>query len=132
MLPVNSGVPQGSILGPLLFALFIDDIHEVVSDGTHITLYTDDTKIWRKISFYSDCVTLNKDITALLNRSVRSKMKFHPSKCKVLSSSLKRTNYYILPFDRYSYELGNCVLDYCHEEKDLGVITSPKISWESH
>ena len=45
ILPVNSGVPQGSILWPLLFAFFIDDIHEVVSDGTHITIYIDNTKI---------------------------------------------------------------------------------------
>jgi retron-type reverse transcriptase len=44
---VRSGVPQGSILGPLLFVLFIDDMSEVVSDGTNIALYADDTKIWR-------------------------------------------------------------------------------------
>ena len=63
-------------------------------------------------------------------------MKLHPFKCKLLSFSLKRANYYVLSFYRYSYELGNSVLDYCHEEKDFGVINiiSPKskISWESH
>ena len=45
---VNSGVPQGSILGPLLFVLCINDIYEQISPGTSIALYTDDTKIWRK------------------------------------------------------------------------------------
>ena len=48
-LPVDSGVPQGSILGSLLFVLFINDIYTCVSDGTNIALYADDTKIWRKI-----------------------------------------------------------------------------------
>ena len=59
-------------------------------------------------------------------------MKFHPNKCKVLSTSLKRVSYYILPFDRFSYELKDSVMDYCSTEKDLGVIITPKITWDSH
>ena len=76
---VNSGVPQGSILGPLLFVLFINDISEVITEGTNIALYADDTKIWCKIC--SDCVILNNDIESLSKWADRNMMKFHPNKC---------------------------------------------------
>ena len=86
-LPVESGVPQGSILGPLLFVLFINDIYTCVSDGTNIALYADDTKIWRKIVNETDCILLNNDINSLNNWAIRNKMRFHPTKCKILSFS---------------------------------------------
>ena len=48
-LKVKSGVPQGSILGPLLCILFINDMQTKISEKTQIALYADDTKIWRRI-----------------------------------------------------------------------------------
>ena len=132
VVPVHSGVPQGSILGPLLFVLFINDIGSDLSPGTAIALYADDTKIWRKIVSYDDCIVLNDDIAKLYKWAVVNKMKFHPKKCKALSLSLKPVNYYILPFDRFSYELNDDVIDYCSVEKDLGISISSKLKWDSH
>ena len=62
---VKSGVPQGSILGPLFFVLFINDIKTVVSEHTNIALYADDTKIWRHIKSPADHDILQSDINAL-------------------------------------------------------------------
>ena len=64
-LPVISGVPQGSILGPLLFVLFINDISSGISTGTNICLFADDPKIWRQMTSNEDCDILQKDINYL-------------------------------------------------------------------
>ena len=80
--PVQSGVPQGSILGPLLFVMFINDMFQCTSSGTSITLYADDTKIARQIDSWADHTILQQDIDALHIWSVNNKMKFHPGKCR--------------------------------------------------
>ena len=77
-----------------------------------------------------DCETLNRDVKALNTWAIANKMKFHPKKCKVLTVSLKYPNYYILPFDRFSYELDNDIIDYVTEQTDLGVIVTNRMSWE--
>ena len=122
---VNSGVPQGSIIGPILFVLFIDDMHKHISPGTNIALYADDTKIWRKIKSYADHIILQNDINALLRWSTINKMNFHPDKCHVVKVTLKRDK-----CSDYIYRLGIIDLEYVSFEKDLGVRVVPTLSWQ--
>ena len=143
---VLSGVPQGSILGPILFVLFINDMPLCVNPPTNIVLYADDTKIWRTIECFNDHVALQKDIDSLLTWATVNKMIFHPNKCKILTISNKITNRWLtfsdsrgiidifqFPFfDRFPYCLGEKCLDYVKSEKDLGVYISSGLNWSEH
>ena len=128
---VLSGVPQGSILGPLLFVIFINDMHSVVSPGTNIALYADDTKIWRNINSEQDSVILNNDIAALEHWASSNCMRFHPNKCKVVSVSHKDRLLSALPFYNFPYCLSGIFLDHCESEKDLGIHIHERLSWST-
>ena len=110
-MPVASGVPQGSILGPLLFVMFINDMFDCISDKTNIALCADDTKIWREIIVWDDHLALQNDIDNLLRWANINKMTFHPQKCKVVSVA-KNSFEPILPFQLFIYELGGTLLDW--------------------
>ncbi|MCP4459028.1 MAG: hypothetical protein GY816_13550 [Cytophagales bacterium] len=131
-LPVRSGVPQGSILGPLLFVLFINDMFSVVSTDTNITLYADDTKIWRRITMFSDHFRLQNDVNNLFDWSVRYKMVFHPKKCKAVSVTLQRNILDNLPFNIFNYEIAGTFIEYEKSQKDLGVIINSSLTWGPH
>ena len=130
----QSGVPQGSILGPFLFVLFINDIPEGISPGTQLSLYADDTKIWRPIMTGADISRLQKDIEYLHDWSLQNKMNFHPNKCKVLSVAGRLMEHLsllsALPFFNFVYSLGGIPLDYIESEKDLGVLVTSTLDWK--
>ena len=129
--PVHSGVPQGSILGPLLFVLFINDMFLCITDETNIALYADDTKIWRRINSFNDHHLLQNDIKNLFDWSVKNQMVFHPSKCKALSISKKRNIFDNLPFNVFIYEMNGTLIDYVEAQRDLGVMVDSKLNWNS-
>jgi len=79
---VVSGVPQGSILGPLLFLLFVNDIPDWII--TNITMFADDTKIWTQLSCPEDAVKLQQDLDMLSDWSAKWLLKFNPLKCKFM------------------------------------------------
>ena len=108
---VLSGVPQGSILGPILFVLFINDLPNGLSDGTNLALYADNTKIWRNINSDNDHEILQGDIVHLNNWASQNMMTFHPQKCKVVSVSHREPPLLgILPNIQYYYSLGSVYL----------------------
>ena len=84
--PVTSGFPQGNILGPLLFVIFINDLPDVLPGETNSALYADDTKLYRNIQSVADCACLQQASTNLDTWSRVS----NTSKCKVLTVTRKK------------------------------------------
>ena len=108
---VISGVPQGSVLGPLLFLIYINDLDSGVS--SHLSKFADDTKIGRIIRSDEDTMALQADLEIMYEWADKWQMQFNISKCKVLS--IGRDN----PHNRYT--LNNEDLVRLESEKDLGV-----------
>ena len=131
---VLSGVPQGSILGPLLFLLFINDISSCVSGDCKIALYADDLKVWNQVTTTQDHIDMQASVDNLHNWALTNKMNFHPRKCQVISTYSPRcvVTWGELPFFIYSYTLGDTILDNVPIQKDLGVLVSNRLTWNDH
>ena len=79
---VPSGVPQGSVLGPILFILYVNDLPSLVKSS--LTMFADDTKLYRPIRDESDTTALQQDLNALSDWSEKWLLKFNAAKCVVL------------------------------------------------
>ena len=123
---VSSGVPQGSLLGPLFFVIFISDLPVVVVPGSTIALYADDCKCSRIIDTTGDLELFQQDLDSLHQWSVRNFMNFNVKKCKIMKLTKK-----IHPLTS-SFFLENSELEEVKEFKDLGIITNRHLSWNPH
>jgi hypothetical protein len=123
-LPVTSGVPQGSVLGPLLFLLYINDIGNGISST--LRLFADDLIIYRKINDNNSHAMLQQDINTLYNWSKTWAMKFNETKCHMvlLSRNKDKAN--------YTYQLGNSVLPFYDKFTYLGVTADADLNWSGH
>ena len=124
---VDSGVPQGTVLGPLLFLLFINDITTNLNTGTRIRLFADDCLIYRAIHSIQDQILLQQDLDTLQSWSMTWGMKFNPSKCNILwtRQGPKGT------LNRF-YQLHGEILAEVPTAKYLGVNISNNLSWTPH
>ena len=109
--PVLSGLPQGSVLGPVLFLIYINDLEEGVTGN--ILKFADDTKLFRKVKEIGDKQKLQDDIDKLVKWSDNWQMLFNFGKCKCLHTGSGNTG--------VNYEMGGTSLCKTVKEKDLGV-----------
>ena len=124
--PVTSGIPQGSVLGPLLFVIYINDLPDVVDPDTFIFLFADDTKVFKRIESPSDQTQLQTDLQNMYNWSSVWLLKFHPEKCVSMSMGKKSSDE-----DRL-YCMDGHQLNKSACEKDLGIYIDQELSFDKH
>ena len=123
---INAGVPQGSILGPLLFLVFINDI--VIDISSDIYLFADDTSLMRKITnARQDKDILNDDLMKLYNWSQQWRVTFNPQKTVFMLFSLKDR-----PGDIGPLSMNDQVIHEVENHTHLGLTLNNKIEWHSH
>ena len=119
---VYSGVPQGSVLGPTLFLIYINDLLEDLrSQGK---MFADDAKIYRKIRNDQDRDMLQEDLDRVTEWSEKWLLEFNQDKCRVMH--IGRGN------PGYTFALGGKTLQETEQEKDLGVLVRNDLKPSDH
>ena len=121
---VRSGVPQGSVLGPTLFLLYINDLPDSVLKSSR--LFADDTAVYSQIKSPIDQEQLQADLDSLAKWEDKWDMQFHPAKCTTLRCTQKRK-----PFN-VDYTLHGHTLSNVPTAKYLGITLHQRMDWDDH
>ena len=119
--PVLSGVPQGTVLGPILFLLHINDLPDSVS--SQVRLFADDCLLYRPIKSFQDHLKLQQDLKSLETWAEKWGMSFNAKKCYILSIKNKSS---------YMYNLNEHILQVVDAHPYLGVQLSNDLRWTQH
>ena len=121
---VTSGVPQGSVLAPIMFQIYVNDIHEGLS--SYINLFADDAKLLRGIRNQADCIELQRDIDKINEWSKKWKLDFNARKCHVMEIGRSKNR------PTWEYKMGEEVIMKSKEERDSGVMVQDTLTPERH
>ena len=121
---VMSGVPQGTVLGPLMFLLYINDITKDINSP--LRLFADDCLLYRVINSVEDINRLQEDLNKLSEWADTWQLKFNISKCTVI-----RCMRSLSPLT-YDYTLHSHILDISDQHMYLGVVIHKSLSWSPH
>ena len=121
---VTSGIPQGSVLGPMLFLLYINDINNTIK--SQIKLFADDSVLYRNICNQNYQVILQNDLDTISSWAERWLMELNINKCSVLSIILKRNSIF------HDNNILGATLKRVANHDYLGVTISSDLSWLRH
>ena len=119
---VTSGVPQGSVLGPLLFLVYINDLPEVVC--TKAQIFADDTKLYHTVGNGDQAQELQDDINSLYLWSQQWQLPFNDAKCKRMHLGNRNAE--------REYQINGANMQNVDSEKDLGIMVDKKIKFHLH
>lgn len=125
-LPVLSGVPQGSVLGPLLFLIYINDLVSLISDPVKIKLFADDCILYNKITCPEDQQMLNTNLNYVQAWCEKWGMKLNAKKSVFMNITNKKNKL------SFPYNLPSQPLEQVSEYKYLGVTITNNLSWNKH
>ena len=127
MFPVMSGVPQGSVLGLLLFLIYINDLPQSLSLGSIPYLFADDSKLVRSIASFSDCSVLQEDIFSIMEWCRTWNLNLNKEKCAAIHFSLSSS---LNP--QSDYKIMDTSINFIESHRDLGIMVNNKLSWSKH
>ena len=123
---VTSGVPQGSVLGPLLFLIYINDLPDYIQNNSTVKMFADDTIIYHSITNQQDTNALQEDLDALQRWESDWLMHFHPQKCQTMHITNKRN------IIQSTYTIHNHNLQSTNTAKYLGIHIDSTLKWNTH
>lgn len=122
---VKSGVPQGSVLGPFLFVLFINDIKHCFLYSKFL-MYADDMKIYTTCKNIRDCHCLQQDLDRLYEYCLKNKLSLSLPKCYTISFTKNKNRI------KFNYSINNTCLNEVESVRDLGVTLDTNLHFDTH